>query len=282
MFPPVNTKDATAVEMEVQAAFTELFASEDSQFVSLAFAWTVSAFTGAHPSYQAIDAPYHDLEHTLQGTLCMMRILRNRHKSGAHPPVPQRLVQLGLLAILLHDTGYLKTRGDDSGTGAKYTVTHVHRSAEFAGMLMTEKGFTASDILAVRNMIHCTGVDAALASIGFQSEAERIVGLALGTGDLLGQMAAEDYVEKLPTLYKEFAEAAQFTKDRASMVNMFGNAGDLLKKTPAFWDYTKQRLTRDFGGLYRFLNEPYPFGPNHYLEHIEANIARVRQLLDKH
>jgi hypothetical protein len=281
MFPPVNTKDATAVEVEVQSAHKLLYPVGDSQFVSRAFGWAVSAMTGGHPDYQPLDAPYHDLEHTLQGTLCLAQLLRTRQQAGAHPPVPQRLFQLGLLAVLFHDTGYLKRRGDDSGTGAKYTVTHVQRSAEFAAAFMTEKGFPAADILTVRNLIHCTGVDAALAGIGFQSEAERVVGLALGTADLLGQMAAADYVEKLPTLYKEFAEAAEYTRDRASIVSMFNSAGDLMKKTPAFWDYTKQRLTRDFGGLYRFLNDPYPFGPNHYLERIEANIERIRQLLGK-
>ena len=94
-------------------------------------------------------------------------------------------------------------------------------------------------------------------------------------------MAAQDYVEKLPLLYSEFAEAAQFTKDKASIVGMFSSAQDLMKKTPTFWDYTRNRLTRDFGGMYRFLNDPYPFGPNHYLERIEANVERVRQLLSK-
>ena len=37
----------------------------------------------------------------------------------------------------------------------------------------------------------------------------RIVGFALGTADLLGQMAAPDYVDKLPVLYDEFVEAAR-------------------------------------------------------------------------
>lgn len=281
MFPPVNTKDPVAVEVEVQSAYLALFPSGDPKFVPRVFGWTVDSFMGGHPDYLPIDAAYHDLEHTLQGTLCLNQILRTRHQAGAHPPIPRRLFELGILAILLHDTGYLKRRDDPEGTGAKYTATHVQRSAEFAAALMTEKGFPALDILAVRNMIHCTGVDAVMARIDFQSEAERTVGLALGTADLIGQMAAVDYVEKLPVLYSEFAEAAKFTKDKASVVGMFGSSQDLVRKTPTFWDYTKSRLTRDFGGLYRFLNDPYPFGPNHYLERIEANVERVRQLVSK-
>lgn len=281
MFPPVNTKDPVAVEVEVQSAYLALFSSGDPKFVARAFGWAVDSFMGGNPDYLPIDAAYHDLEHTLQGTLCLNQILRTRQQSGAHPPVPKRLFELGILAILLHDTGYLKHRDDTEGTGAKYTATHVQRSAEFAAALMTAKGYPALDILSVRNMIHCTGVDAVMARIDFQSEAERAVGLALGTADLIGQMAAVDYVEKLPVLYSEFAEAAKYTKDKASVVGMFGSAQDLVRKTPTFWEYTKNRLTRDFGGMYRFLNDPYPFGPNHYLERIEANVERIRQLVSK-
>src|SRR6185437_3386983 len=136
-----------------------------------------------------------------------------RHRAKAKPLLTQRMFELGLLAILMHDTGYLKQRGDTEGTGAKYTVTHVDRSADFAAQLLADKKFSKADIQAVQNMIHCTGVDAALSVIPFQSEEEKIAGFALGTADLLGQMAAEDYVEKLPVLYSEFAEATQFSRD---------------------------------------------------------------------
>jgi hypothetical protein len=37
------------------------------------------------------------------------------------------------------------------------------------------------------------------------------------------------------------------------------------------------KINGDFRGLYRFLNDPYPDGPNDYLRRIEANIARLRQ-----
>lgn len=281
MFPLVSTKDPVAVEASVQASYLAVFPDGEPRFVPGIFSWAVNAFSGRYADYHPIDAAYHDLEHTLQGTLCFTQILKTRHFANAAPPIPRRLFELGLLAMLLHDTGYLKRGDDTQGTGAKYTATHVHRSTEFAASLMTEKGFPALDILAVRNMIQCTGVDAVIARIGFQSEAERMVGLALGTADLIGQMAAKDYVEKLPILYSEFAEAALTTKDKASIVGMFSSAQDLMRKTPTFWEYTKNRLTRDFGGMYRFLNDPYPFGPNQYLEHVEANVERIRQLLNK-
>jgi predicted metal-dependent HD superfamily phosphohydrolase len=278
MYPPVVTKDPTAVEVEVQAACRTMFPDADLLFVPCVFGWAIECFTGNYRDYQAVDTRYHDFEHTLQGTLCLARLLRGRHAAGAQPQFSQRMFQLGLVAILLHDTGYLKKRNDLEGTGAKYTVTHVHRSADFAAQLLQEKGFTPADIKAVQNMISCTGVNAVLSIIPFQSEAEKVAGFALGTADLLGQMAAEDYVDKLPTLYAEFAEAARHSKDRTHFIAMFSSAEDLMRKTPAFWEkFVRLKLDRDFGGLHRFLNDPCPSGPNWYFERIEANLECLRQ-----
>jgi hypothetical protein len=278
MYPPVVTKDPTAVEMEVQAAYLMMFPNGDRMFVPRVFGWAIKCFTGNYRHYQAVDARYHDFEHTLQGTLCMARLLRGRHLAGAHPLLTQRMCELGLLAILLHDTGYLKKKGDDEGTGAKYTVIHVSRSADFAAELLGEKGFSQTDIKAVQNMIRCTGVDAALSEIPFQNEMEKMVGFALGTADLLGQMAAEDYVDKLPILYAEFAEAAAYAKDKTHFIGTFSSARELMLNTPVFWEkYVQVKLNRDFGRLYCFLNEPYPSGRNFYVERVEANIERVRQ-----
>ncbi len=278
MYSAVATKDPTAVEVEVQAAYRAMFASADPMFVPRVFGWVVECFTGRYRDYQAVDARYHDFEHTLQGTLCMARLLRGRHLAGALPPLTQEMFQLGLLAILLHDTGYLKRRPDKAGTGAKYTITHVVRSAEFAAVLLGEKGFDATAIRAVQNMIRCTGVNARLSEIPFQSEIEKTVGFALATADLLGQLAADDYVDKLPVLYAEFAEAASFSTDKTHFVSSYSSAADLMRKTPEFWSgYVQPRLNQDFGGLHRFLNDPYPDGPNYYLQRIEANIERVRE-----
>jgi hypothetical protein len=278
MRPPVITKDPAAVEVEVLAAYLAIFPTGDKIYVSRVFGWAKDCFAGNYRDYQAVDAPYHDFEHTLQGALCMARLLHGRHLAGAQPLLSQRMFKLGLVAILLHDTGYLKKRNDTEGTGAKYTVTHVERSARFAGELLEEKGFGPGDIKSVQNMIHCTGVDAALSVIPFQSELERVVGFTLGTADLLGQMAAEDYVEKLPVLYSEFAEAAQYSKDKTHFVAMYTSAADLMRKTPGFWDkFVQVKLNRDFGGLHRFLNDPYPDGPNEYLQRIDVNMDRLRK-----
>lgn len=277
MILEIDTKDVVQVKREVEHCFRRAFPAKDGKFVSDAFAWANDCFTGNYLDYQPIDARYHDFEHTLQVTLCMMRLLANRCREGALPVIDEKMFQLGLLAILLHDTGYLKKKGDTDGTGAKYTFIHVERSMEFAANLLREKNFSEQEIKSVQNMIRCTGVNVSLAAIPFQNEAERITGFALGTGDLLGQMAAKDYIEKLPVLYLEFAEAAQFNSEQATSEKIFSSAEDLLKKTPGFWEkFVKPKIENDFLGLYRFLNNPFPSGLNIYIDRIEKNIARLQ------
>ncbi|MDB6056845.1 MAG: hypothetical protein JWO95_689 [Verrucomicrobiales bacterium] len=280
MVPPIDTTQPLAVQAEVQKAYAAMFPHGNRDFVSQVFGWVNACFAGEYRDYLPIDARYHDLEHTLQGTLCMARLLQARHKAKAQPPIDQRLVELGIIAILLHDTGYLKQRGDDTGTGAKYTLTHVDRSVEFAATLMSDHGYYERDIASVQRMIRCTGVNVKLDAIAFESEAEKVTGFGLGTADLLGQMAAEDYVEKLPILYAEFAESARYTKDKAKGGGFFNSVEDLMQKTPMFWDkYVRAKISNDFLGLYQFLSDPYPNGHNWYIDRIEHNMTRLQREL---
>jgi len=275
MFPVADTKSPVAVQAAVTSIHGEMFSRGERDFVAKVFGWAVDAFEGRYRDYQPIDALYHDLEHTLQGTLCYAQILRGRQRAGATPAVPQRMFELGLLAILLHDTGYLKVRGDNEGTGAKYTLIHVSRSANFAQQLLTEKGFSTEDAGIVMRMIRCTGVNVKIDAIPFQGEVERTIGFCIGTADLLGQMAATDYVDKLPILFDEFAESARYSGTKT----MFESAEHLLKMTPMFWEkYVRPKIEKDFQSNFRFLSEPYPDGLNPYLAAIEANIERSKRL----
>jgi hypothetical protein len=278
MFRPVDTRDPMAVENEVLSIYTGLFPRGERAFVPRAFQWAAECFSGRYQDYGPIDARYHDFEHTLQGTLCLARLLQGRHAAGAVPVLTVKELELGLLAILFHDTGYLKRRDDAGGTGAKYTAAHVMRSTAFTEAFLAAKGFSDADVLAVQNMINCTGINVDLQAIRFQSERERTVAFALGTADLLGQMAARDYVEKLPVLFQEFAEAARFDAANLPRSFAFASAEELMRKTPAFWEnYVLPKINGDFGRLHTFLNDPYPDGPNPYLLWIEENIARVRK-----
>jgi hypothetical protein len=278
MYPPVNTRDATSVAAEVRNLFLEIFPGADDYFITRAFDWVLGCFEGRCNGYLPIDARYHDLEHTLQGTLCLSRLLRGRHSAGAEPKLTRNMFELGLLAILLHDTGYLKRVEDVEGTGAKYTLTHVRRSAEFAATFLSAHGYIEEDIIAVQNMIRCTGVNVDLGAIPFTTDMERMVGCALGTADLLAQMAAPDYVDKLPVLYSEFNEAVRFSSGQGGKSIQFKDVDDLISNTPAFWrHYVWPKVNEDFGQLYRFLNNPLPDGPNPYIAAVRANVARIER-----
>ena len=276
----VNTRDPAAVCRETRQIYASLYGDDDG-FVSRVFDWFVEAFRGDYRGYQAVDMAYHDREHTMQGTLCFARLMYCRHESGAEPQIPAKMFRLGLLSILLHDSGYLKQADDTSGTGAKYTLNHVDRSRAFAGLMLTDHGFGEGDVEKVQRMISCTGLNVDLDSIDFRTRLEKIVGLSVATSDLLGQMAARDYVDRLADLYKEFTECWEYAGARAAGLH-YESIESLLEKTPGFWDnYVKHKLDVECRGLYKFLNNPYPDGPNDYLLRIEANIDKVRRINDQ-
>jgi hypothetical protein len=281
MFSAVDTKDPAKVEEQVASIYADIFPNGDRTFVRRAFNWAGQCFSGQFGDYQAIDARYHDFEHTLQGALCLARLLHGRHRAGATPALSRKVIEHGLLAILFHDTGYLKKKDDTEGTGAKYTLVHVDRSAAFAGEFLFRNGRSDVDPVPIQHMIKCTGVQVDLQAIPFSNVEERLVGYALGTADLLGQMAAADYVEKLPILFSEYAEAALFEGGDAPRAIRFKSAEDLMRKTPGFWErYALPKFNNEFEGLHTFLNDPYPDGPNDYIRRIESNIARLRGMLE--
>jgi hypothetical protein len=273
MFRLVNTKDTSAVQSEVQDIYLEMFPNGGSSFIPEIFCWASQCFSGRYQDYGRIDARYHDFEHTLQVTLCFARLLQGYAAQAQAPILTRRAFELGLIAILFHDTGYLKLNTDREGTGAKYTLVHVSRSMDFAGRFLNEKGFPGGEIRAVQNMIGCTGVNADISKIPFQEELERVVGFALSTADLLGQMAAADYIDKLDILFSEFEESAIYNNKQ----NLFSTGEDLKRKTPGFWDhYVIPHIENDFKGLYRFLGRPGPEGENWYLQQIDRNLNRLR------
>ncbi len=274
----VDTKDIEAVCAESDRIYRSIYDDADPGFLPWVRDWFIALFGGRYGNYLPVDAPYHDREHTMQGLLCLVRLLHGRHRANARPVVPRRTFELGILAILLHDTGYLKDAGDTDGTGAKYTLIHVDRSREFAGKFLHELGYPQPDIETVQNMIHGTAVDTAPAALPFATQIERTVGAALATGDLIGQMSADDYVERLPQLYAEFTESCEFFGKQAAHLH-FDSPEALIANTPAFWEsYVKPKLEKGCLGMYRFLNDPYPDGENEYLNRIEANVRKAARM----
>jgi hypothetical protein len=278
MFLQVDTKSAAAVASVARATFLHHHPGADAAIVELLFRDIDDIFAGRYLDYRALDMRYHDLEHTLQAALCLVQLLEGRRRVRAVPPLTVRHFELAIAAVLLHDTGYLKLKSDSTGTGGKYTLVHVIRSCSFAASYLPTLGFTGDEVETVVNAIRCTGPRSNVTHLQFAGEVEHFLGGALATADYLGQMAAPDYVDELPYLYAEFEESDNFFNTPREK-RTFRSVRDLVSKTPVFWEkFVLPRLNHDYAGIYRFLSDPYPGGPNPYLAAVEQNMSRALAL----
>ena len=127
----VGMEDPHSVLDEVEHIVFTIFPEFDFEPVNRAFGDVVKLFRGEYPGYRKCNTEYHDLKHTTDAMLAMMRLTHGAILRGE--ALCQKHVTLGLLSSLFHDTGYIQTSDDDLGTGAKYTLVHIQRSIEFYG-----------------------------------------------------------------------------------------------------------------------------------------------------
>lgn len=244
------------------------------KFTESAIALVDGLFAGRVWNYQPIDVRYHDLAHTAQASRCYLAQVEGYLRAEDLNTVPREL-ELGLAAILFHDTGFLKARGDDAGTGAKYTHSHVLRSSALAASLLPTLGLARAEIDDTAGMIRCTGLGGRPDKSTFNSELSRLAAGMVATADFLGQMAAPDYVEKLPLLFAEFEEADDFSHVPKAN-RMFASARALVAGTAGFWqNFVRPRLENEFFGAYRYLDSAAPSRRNPYLDAVERNVARA-------
>jgi hypothetical protein len=237
-----------------------------------AFSDILKLFSGYYPGYRRCNTFYHDLSHTMD---CLLVTAKLIHGAGLNGIVfSHRDVNLGLISALMHDTGYIQAEEDNIGTGAKYTVSHIDRSIVFMKKYFHDHGFPSEYLAICRNFLRCTGLDVKIAEIKFQTREHEIMGQILGTADLIGQMANENYVEKLPFLYDEFKEGG---------VPGYKNRFDLLKKTPAFWEMVKERLANELGDVHCYLRDYlralWGINQDLYRQAIDRNIERLQVFL---
>jgi len=234
-------------------------------------------FQGQIEGYQACDAAFHDFDHTLQATIAVLELLEAHNEKQLIPRLSDRDREIALAAVLLHDSGYLKKSGDYEGSGAKYTTIHVGRSCLLAWDLLPQFGFQPDELRQIQYAICATSTTAEMARIGFRDQREWLIGALVGTGDMLGQMAADDYPERLGGLYLEFREASKFSRFRETKFAAYRNLLDLLHGTEKFFSgYVIGVLEEEWHGLYSLLTDQN--GHNRYLERIQANINRVNSM----
>lgn len=276
-FPLVETKDPRAIAAVTEEKFAAMYPGARATWLRRLFRDVEDLFGGRHPDYGAVDLRYHDFEHTLQATLCLVLLLEGRHAAGATPALNARQFELAVASVLLHDSGYLKLRSDAVGTGAKYTFCHVLRSCAFAATYLPTLGANDHEVEAVLGAINCTGPTKEISRLYFREPYEKIMGCSLATADFLGQMAAADYPDELEILFHEFQESDNFIHLPPAR-RVFKSCQELKERTPLFWSkLVHPKLEGDYQAVYRFLAHPYPHGRNLYLEAVEKNMATIQQ-----
>jgi hypothetical protein len=239
--------------------------------------FVTNLFQGHVDGFLPCDTAFHDLDHTLEATEVVLDLLAAHRENPQFTPLRESDWLLVFAAILFHDTGYLKRTGDWDGSGAKYSAIHVGRSCFLAWDFLPEFGFTSDELRQVQNAICATAVTARMDQLPFRNLREWLMAAIVVTGDMLGQMAAPDYPERLPGLYLEFREAGAFSHFRNSSFGAYQSLLDLLAGTEAFfYRHVLPTLETELRGVYRLLTDQS--GCNAYLDHMRLNVARVSDM----
>ncbi len=223
-------------------------------------------FRGEYPGYCSIKTLYHDLRHMLDVLMCTARLMHGMHLSGTR--LTDDEITIILIAAMMHDVGYAQQFGEDSGTGAQYTRSHVSRGIKFVQSYIIGKGYEPKLATPMEFILRCTDPAVDISEINFPDKRTELIGMIVGSADLTGQMADRTYLEKLLFLYLEFKEAH---------FGGYQNVHDLLNKTRYFYVATRKKLDENYSGVYTKLAFHFKdwFGVenNYYLEAIEKNMA---------
>ncbi len=275
----VQTTDPKSVEGEITRLFSLLYPGASPTVIVNAFADIALLYKGEYPGYRACDTGYHDLQHVMDVTLAMTRLMDGYERSRAETPaLGVKLFQLGIVAALFHDMGYLRRTDDEiAPNGAFYTLNHVSRGAAFLRHYLPKAGI-AEYAEAGAELIHFTGFEKRVADILIDDPVLRLLGSLLGSADIIAQMSDRCYLEKCrDRLYPEFVAGGIAEKhDVAGNVNVVYSSGeDLVNKTPAFFASAVERLESDLGGAYNYAATHFG-GFNLYIHAASKNVNFAR------
>lgn len=280
----VQVSNPIAVRDAVQDLYAATFPGASFDKLWLAFYDFERLFNGKFPGYNGCDTTYHDVQHTLDMTLALSRLVAGYERSvePAERLGAQR-AQMAIVTSLFHDAGYIRhlERDKDFSNGAEFTLQHVSRSADFLRRYLPELGMT-KDVPVSSMIVHFTGYELDLDKIELDDPRDIICGHLIGTADLIAQMSDRCYLEKCrDRLYKEFVVAGiaiENAKPGEYMVR-YASGKDLLKKTPAFYQQVlRDRLHRKFNRVYRYIEVLYD-GQNPYVDGIRINITHLIRII---
>ncbi len=194
------------------------------------------------------DAPYHTVEHTLQVINVGQAILEGKqHYEGTVAPSDWLHT---LVALLLHDSGYIKgiCRGDRpeqnqysngkggyvvlpaTATGAALMDHHVDRGRQYVAESLAT--YSELDLAVIQWNIEMTSFPVPDdAAYGDNSS----YGGLCRAADLLGQLSDPDYLPKLAALFEEFEETGM------NRTLGYHTPTDLRVSYPYFYRHVVQR-----------------------------------------
>ena len=281
----VQVSNPAAVRNAVHELFSETFPGAAFDKLWLAFYDFARLFTGKYPGYKGCDTTYHDMQHTLDMTLAMARLIVGYERSVEAPDrLGHRRAQMAIVTSLFHDSGYIRhnERDVDFHNGAEFTLYHVSRSADFLRRYLPDLGMS-QEVAVSSIIVHFTGYELDLDDIELDDPRDSICGHLLGTADLIAQMADRCYLEKCrDRLYNEFVLggiAVENARPGEYMIR-YKSGIDLLAKTPMFYQQVSRvRLQRKFNRAYRYMEVLYS-GQNPYVDAMKNNIMHVMRILE--
>jgi len=271
----VDMSSPSAVFAEIRQLSELMAGIIDLQRLEMVFAKTCDLYAGNYPGYRACNTHYHDLRHTTDVFLSFARLLHGAHEDGIRFSAEE--ATMALISTLLHDTGYIQKSSDRSGTGGKYTLTHVARSVSFLKAFLPRYGFSSEEVSLCESFVMGTCIRTEISEKDFSTGSSHLLGKMIGTADLLGQLADRVYLEKLLFLYREFREA-----------NMtgYGNEMDLLTSTISFYELMETRLSDELSNVRKFMvshfRKRWGIDRDLYREAIDRNLDYLQNLLGQH
>ena len=279
----VRTTDLNQVSAEVARLYHGLYNGAPANAIERAFADLGKLYRGEHPDYLPCDTAYHDIQHVLDVTLAMARLMdgyeRSRNGSAA---LPAGCFALGVVTALFHDFGYLRKRGDRLHRyGAEYTLTHVSRGSKYLMDYLPRIGLKRY-AKAGATLVHYTGYERRAETIPLNDKLLRRVGHMLGTADIIAQMADRCYLEKCrDRLFPEFVLGglAKRRLPGGRTQVLFRSGDDLVHKTPGFYANAAKRLDLQLARAYEYAERHFD-GQNLYLEEMQKNVRYAKAIGD--
>jgi len=139
----VQVSSPAAVRNAVWKLFSATFPGAPFDKLWLAFYDFERLFTGRFPGYLGCDTTYHDVQHTLDMTLALARLVAGYERSvDTQERLGPERARMAIITSLFHDSGYIRHKERDSEfvNGAEFTLYHVTRSADFLRRYLPELG----------------------------------------------------------------------------------------------------------------------------------------------